>query len=447
MKTYGWDIVSACSQAKLNELLASRLKKTPPKVSYSDGDGKDIQATFDPWQITSFGSDNKLTLDLPIKSGTLKDTSKFAAKPSINLAGVIIEVTITLAFVDKASGSGSDLSFSLKKKATSPADKHAGAVYVKNPDVNDVLKKQDPSGTAATTVGKHIVEALIAHADKLSYALSTVNLQPGSAWMKPVDKAHMFAEGPKKANGEPGEGYLVVATMVRNLPAGSRSLNVDSSLFDSKYDFFMLVAGDVFLEQFVLPDIATGFIGNPHSQFMMSGDDIMDIGPLQCPTVDHWGTGYDPILTTFEMAIDGEILQTSSTGLFQITGLGSKATVSFSMTQNAECHYNKSGKSISFTPTHSPDPTYHKHIPWYEYAAALPLLPFFGPFIAIVVGAIVDGVIAAVTNGVAKSVTTSGGTGGLSGLSTVAVSWPGSGATKVSECGLSSAFYVKGTIN
>lgn len=450
MDTFGWDVVSACSQTKINALLAARFAANPPSIKYSDGSGIDIDVVFQPWQITSFGSDLKLTVDLPIGSGSMTDTSKFANNPNIDLAGVTIEITLTLAFVDNASGSSSDLSFNLKTAATSPADKTPGAIYVKNPDITGRLAKLDPSGIAATRLGQRVAAALVAHADKLSFALSSVNLQPSIGWMKPLQVVHMFAEGPKRANGEPGEGYLVVAIMVRNLPAGTQANSVDPTLFDSTYDFFMLIAGDLFLEFFVLPQLSSGFAPDPSGSlpiFMMAGDSVIGMPVMYCPEVDHWGTGYHPILASFQMLIDGQYLQTTSTGLFQITGLGSKAYVDFSMVQNASCSFSSSTGTIAFAPGPSPDPQHNMHLPWYEWAAGAAVTPILGPIVALVVTGVVDGVIAAVTQGVTNSVTSSGTTGGLNGLGSIAVTWPGSNATSVSDCGLSDAFYIRGTIN
>lgn len=449
MDTFGWDIVSACSQTKLNELLSARLSAMPPKVSYSDGGGVDLDLVFAPWQITAFGSDLKLTLDLPILSGTLRDTSKFASLPSVDLAGVTVEVTLTLAFIDNAAGSASDLVFSLKTAATTPADKTPGAVYVRNPDVTGALARKDPTGVSATKLGQRVAAALVAHADKLAFALSTVNLQPSTGWMKPVQVAHMFAEGPARANGEPGEGYLVVAMTVRTLPAGSQSFNMDPALFSTRFDFFMLIAGDLFLQNFVLPELGSGFLPGPAGRvptFVMAGDGIMGLPILFCPEVDHWGTGYHPVLTSFLMSIDGTCLQTTATGMFQITGLGSSAYVEFQMQQNSACTYSSATGSIAFSPAPGPAPTSKMHLPWYEWAAGAVVTPIVGPLVALIVTGVVDGVIAAVTNGVTNSVTTSGATGGLNGLGAISVGWPGATATAISECGLSSAFYMRGTI-
>ena len=73
MDTHGWDIVCACSQSRLNALLAKRQTATPPTLKYNDGAGTTIDATLGPWKITSFGSNNRLTLSLPITTGTLVD--------------------------------------------------------------------------------------------------------------------------------------------------------------------------------------------------------------------------------------------------------------------------------------------------------------------------------------------------------------------------------------
>lgn len=440
METSGWDIVSACSQSKINDLLKSRMAAMPAKVTWDDKAGHTVDATFDPWQITGFGTDRKLTVELPIAQGTMTSTGKFAAFPKVDLAGVVVEVTISLVFVDNAAGTASDLSFNISHVAQSKSDQTEGAVYVKAADLTQKLHKLDPSGGVAMNLGKLLCSALVAHGDKLKYALGTVNLQPGAGWMKPVEKAHMFAPG--KAGGD---GFLAVATMVRDLPANTRSRTLDPSLFDTGHDFFMIVAGDVFLENFLMPTLGKGFVNDPKT-FSMAGDSVVSFLPLQCNEVDHWGTGYHPVLNTFRLSIDGKTLNSEFTGWFQITGLGSKAYVTFSGQQNMSCSYDAKAGSISFEAAKSPDPEWHKHLPWYEWAAAAVVAPIAGPIIAGVMVGVMDAIIAGVMAGVTDSVLQAKGTTGLDAVADIAVTWPGSTGCRIDECGLDTAFYVRGRV-
>ena len=448
MDTHGWDIVSACSQSKLNALLKARLTKTPPTLSYDDGQGTTLDITFSPWQITAFGSNRALTLDMPVKSGTLTNGNKFAEKPSVDLAGVTMAVRIQLDFIDQAKGDASNLSFTFKAAATSAADKTDGAVFVQQADVTGQLAKVDPSGNSATVLHNHVADALVHNAAKLEIPLSVVNLAPagGAAWMKPVEKAHMFGTGPKKANGAPGEGYLIVATMVRTLPAATRSLNFDETLFDTQHDVFMLLNKDLFLANVIQPNLPAAFKDSSAVNFQMMGDSIAGVGVLICPEVDHMGTGYDPFLTRLTISIDDDRLKSTAVGFFHITGL-THSSVTFNFTQYATCRYDSATQSIAFDKAQSPDPDYEKHIPWYLYAVASVALPFLGLIVGGIILAVVDVVIAAVTTGVASTIGKSSKTSGIASLSNIAVTWPGSTETKIAESGLSDGFYMRGDLS
>ena len=51
MNLFGWDVLSACSQDKLNQMLQARQSAAQPKLTYSDpANGLKITADFAPWQ-------------------------------------------------------------------------------------------------------------------------------------------------------------------------------------------------------------------------------------------------------------------------------------------------------------------------------------------------------------------------------------------------------------
>ena len=86
-----------CSGAKLNDLLALQIKNSPASLSYSDNAGNQITADFDDWKIVDGGSDKKLHMELPIKTGQLTTLTS-----STKLDGASVIVSIQLAFIDDA---------------------------------------------------------------------------------------------------------------------------------------------------------------------------------------------------------------------------------------------------------------------------------------------------------------------------------------------------------
>lgn len=452
MDLHGWDIVSACRQDDLNKLLAKRMANDPPTLSYTDSTGIKIDGVFDPWEISSFGTDTTLTLTLPFKSGTLKNTSKFSTKPTVKLDGVKVEISVQLDFVDNAAGTASDLKFNFGTKATSPSDKQAGAVWCINADLDGTLKGEDPSGDSTTDLREHIPQVLIANADKLNYALTSLNLAPAAkqSWLKPLKKNFMFAKGPTDANGKQEPGHLVVALMVRDLPDETRTSDIDPSLVAGDSAMTMAFAKDLFLEHFIMPTLPSSFVGASSSGFIMMGDKIGHLPfptPLRCKDVEHWGTGYTPYLGSFFVSIDDDELATSASGFFDITGLA-KSYVTFDFNQKFKAAFDASTQKLSFKAYGGANPNYEKHIPWWVYALSAVALPAVGLIVAAVVAAIVDIVIAAVTTAVSKQVTgTGGGAMHLGDLAAAIVAWPGSDAITVEKAGLDDAFVVRGKIN
>lgn len=462
MDTHGWDIVAACRQDDLNKLLSKRMTKAPPSLSYSDKSGIKIDAVFDPWEITSFGTDDTLTLKLPFKSGTLKNASKFAVKPTIDLAGVQMEVSVKIAFIDNTAGTACDLKFQLKTVGKSKQDKTKGAIFVINADLDGTLKKEDSSGNSATDLREHIPQVLIANADKLSYALTSLNLVPTGerSWIKPVHKHFMFAQGAVDKQGKQQPGHLVVAMMIRDRPASSRSDNIDNALTGNSSGLNMAFAPDLFLEHFIMPSLPSSFVNKAFLKFRMKGDEIHLViepastappphitMPAECATVHHWGTGYVPFLYPLTISVDDDLMHVNASGTFDITGLAD-SSVSFWFKQEMKPAFDAKTQTLKFNAYGKTKSDYHKHIPAWIYIVAgvaalgVPLI------VAAVVTAIVDVVVAAVTTAVAKQAAGAGGQQTkLGNLAAAVVNWPGSASVDISHADLETAFVVRGEIN
>ncbi len=455
MDTNGWDIVSACRQDDLNALLKKRMAGKPPTLSYSDGGKIEIDVTFDPWEISSFGTDNTLTLVLPFKSGSLKNSSKFATNPKIDLADVQIEIRIQLEFVDDAHGTASNLEFQFKTAAKSPHDKTSGAVFVINADLNGKLKSRDPSGNAATEIRKHIPEVLISNADKLNYALTSLSLSPPNdlAWLKPKRKHFNFAQGKTDAHGHQMPGHLVVSTMVSDRPIGSTTATVDEALTNNSNAVNMAFDKPIFMRHFLMPHIGESFVNSSNLKFRMAGDKVaLFVGldssgfymPAQCKDVEHWGTGYTPFLYPLVIELDDDELKVSADGFFDVTGLAD-SSVTFWIKQSLKGHFNPAKQSMSFSSSGKTKSDYHKHIPAWIYIVTAGAAALVAGVLALIVTAVVDIVIAAVTTAVAKQVTAAGGgTSHMGDLAAATMAWPGSDGIEATDASLESALLIRG---
>lgn len=431
MDFHGWDIVGACRLDRVNSLLAKRMTATPPTAKYQDGKGVSLDITFGPWVITTLSSSNRLNMTLPITTGTFKSDSVFAGPTPVALDGVEVEISLNLDFVTAASGETLDLTFDLSTPGASPGDTGHGYVTVTVPDVNGTLKKAGVPSTAATELQKHLPQCLVANKAALSYAISSLPLVPGAGagWMKPLDQAYFFT------SGTGGQSYLAVAMMVRDLPAATRTRDIDSSLCNSGEEVCVAMAKDVALEHIFLPafqDAFPGATGLPHlvngklnnDAFQLQGDDIVGSGIIPCKPVTHIGTSYHPFLQSFEASVQGSELMITAAGEFHITGLP-KAYASFSLSQGLKANVLPGTSGFQVIKGTSKPPDYHTKIPWYYYASGLAALPL-GLIVAAVVVAIVDLTIYGVTSAVSNTVTTSGKTVGIGDMAVMAIQWPGS---------------------
>lgn len=434
MDTFGWDVVCAVSCDKANELLALQFAKRPASLSYDDGAGTTISATFDPWKIVAGGSDKILRMELPIKSGTMTSPNG-----SIMLDGAAVVAEIKLAFIKDAKSSVNNLKFDIRSVASNAGDTADGSIFIVDEDVGRVLAKRDPSNVAAMTLHDCIPSCLIANSAKLDYIFAALNLTPTGAgsWLAAQDPRYLYVQGPASTTG-----YLAILSMVSSVDTSAFQSVIDTSLCDGKSDVYLAIAPHVFLEHVVMPHVSTSYVGATSASFQMRGDSIFNIGPLVCPTVNHWGTGYIPILSSLQISVAASQIQSKASGAFDITGLA-KSSVTFSESGASDCAYDASTGKLTVTPHGNPQSDHDTHIPWYIYASCAPFIAVLGPLIPGIVAAIVDGVIAGVTAAVANSVPTNTGNLALSDWSAQAIEFPGASRWTINNAALSDAFYMR----
>jgi len=437
MNLYGWDFACACSSHALNKLLELQFKATPASLSYDDGAGTTIYAQFDPWRIVAGGSDKKLHIELPVKTGTVATP---LASGSID--GVVIVAEIELAFVLNSTSKQSDLKFNFTSVASQPNDPKAGSILIVTPDRDNLLAKLPSGSVLAMTLHDNIPLCLIANNAKLSYVFTSLILTPtgDAAWFKPQNTAYVYVQG-----GTGSSGYLALLGMISNADTSKLARAIDPSLCDGKSDIGIAFSGTVFLENVVKPKLPPCYIGATDANFVMHDFGFANIGPiilnsgaLTCPAVRSGLIDYTPVLSSLGIGISGANMMCSGLGAFDITGL-KDSSVSFTETVKLKSSFDSASGKLTMVQDGTPTSDYTTHIPWWIYVVAAPSLIFVGPLVLI----IVDVVIASVCAAVANSVSNNTGKLDLSNWSANVIEFPGAKTWAVTDAGLSSAFYLR----
>ncbi|MBR1086415.1 TULIP family P47-like protein [Bradyrhizobium manausense] len=441
MDLYGWDFACACSSRALNKLLELQFKATPASLSFDDGAGTTIYAQLDAWRIVAGGSDKKLHIEIPVRTGTIS-----TPLASGQIDGVVIVAEIELAFVLNASAKVNDLKFNFTSVASQPNDPKTGSVLIVTPDRNNLLAKLPNGGVVAMALHDSVPRCLIANNDKLSYVFASLNLTPTGAasWFTPQNTTYIYVQG-----GAASQDYLALLGMVSNADTSKLARAIDPSLCDGKNDVCIGFSGQVFLEHVVKPKLPASYVGATDANFVMrdlgipnTSPIIMNSGALTCPSVRSGLIDYTPVLSSFGIGISGANMMCSGFGAFDITGLAD-SSVSFTETVKLKSSFDSASGKLTMAQDGTPTSDYTTHVPWWIYVVAAPTLIFVGPLVLI----IVDVVIASVCAAVANSVSNNTGKLDLSNWSANVIEFPGAKSWAVKDAGLSSAFYLRCTID
>ncbi|WP_229715514.1 TULIP family P47-like protein [Mangrovihabitans endophyticus] len=424
----GWDTVFVCAMDQVNVGLRNNTGDLVTEFVYSDGDVR-VEGVFGPWQLVPGGSNKRLRFQTPIVSGKLT-----LAGRSYDLAGVVPQMELQLAFIDSVSTSTvQDLVFDLQVPGAGPGDATPGAVTTITADATGKV----PPGSPAWGVLHDVLPAcLIAHREELAYIFASVNLvPPGSAsWLAPHAYDYVYVQ---PAAGD--TGYLGVLSVVTPRDTSKLPRAIDTSLLTGEHPLCFMISPDLFLSHVVMPALPSAYgHGAKPGNFVARDGEVHNNGRLSCGTFRRGLIDYHPYLTSLTIRVDGNRVVSAASGRFDITGLR-KAYVNFSLGASNICRYDTAKGKISFATDPKPSHHYDIHIPkWEKWIGGIG-----GP----VVLGIVYGVTTGVTTGVANSVSSSLGTDGklsIAAVAPIAVHWQGLSTFDVQEAGLSNAFYLRG---
>ena len=442
METYGWDVVCACSAARLDALLAKQFEASPASLHYEAEDGSTIEAELAPWHLVAGGANKKLHMECPITKGSVS-----TPMGDVPLDGVTCVIEVELAFVSDAEGKKRDLRFDLRVEASAAGDETPGSVFVVNPDKDGVLAGKDPGGAGKMTLHDGLAACLVANREKLAFVVASMDLTPSGegAWLVPHHSSYCYVQG-----GAGAAGYLAVLSVVdEGRDVSKLGRNVDPALCDGKHDTCVAYHKRVFLEHVVRPQLKDGYPGATDASFLMVGDEIYAVPLLCCPPVRYGLIDYEPFLWSMKVAVSASHVTTEAMGSFAIKGLPD-ATASFKVSTSATCSYDAAGGVLSMKAAEEPKTSSSTHIPWYDYLIAGPFLLLIGGIVGAIAGVIVGVVIAVVTDAIAgksdRQTKAESGSLALADWTAARIAWPGSERWRVDEVTLSDALVLRCTL-
>lgn len=440
----GWDVIYASSVSSLNQILTERMNELMTTFSYrSPGTEVALAGIFGAWSIQPHGTANRINLKVPIKQGTLT-----AGLVNYTLDGIQPVVNVALTLIDspgsEPEGTGPQgpvqkLCFDITDMAPSPGAATGGQVYLVNADVSGTLKGRYPGSYVESALQDALPECFIAHPDMIRFIFASVFMSPSNdqPWLKPT--------GVKASYFESTDGTLqamAIQTVTQSpWPASRLSTGIDPSLLSADESMFFALSQAVFMRNLVLPALPNA-IGNgvtpdcfqfkgptqPNEQNTCSITNTRSFG---VGSVDNAGTSYYPQIDSFQVTISGSQITTALSGHFDITGLAN-AWVGFDNLEVVnELSYDPGSKTIKFRLVSQTEPSFDKHIPWYdELAGFIPDL-------------IINAVVVAIDNAVQNALQ---GEGDLS-VDTIPLQtavWTGLDAFDIAQASLEQAFVIRG---
>lgn len=335
-----------------------------------------------------------------------------------------------LRFIDNVSVSQvKDLRFNCTIRGKSPGDITSGAVTTVTPDSTGKIKADNPDTAAVWGIlSEYFPDVFIENQHKLAYVFASINLAPtaSASWLSPKKFVYQYLS-PTTGN----DGFLAILSLTEDRSV--EAISVDSTLLDSKHQFFILISEALFLKNIILPQLSQ--IYGHHSTFEYkpfspTAGKIVASAPFQIDSVQVGLIYYDPQITSFSTTIQDDMLITEINVFCWIKGLAN-ASISVSLKTENKFQYDSNNNAITFLPDPNPNTSSSKYIPWYDYLGGIVALP----------------IILAITSSIEDSVskiTKSYGERMAVMFSSAVVDWSNVSHANVNECGLEQSLFIRG---
>lgn len=423
MNTYGWDSVFVLGVSEANAQLAANMSQLVDTFDFTYNVGlapTTIQGTFGPWQIVPGGSNSIIQVSLPILSGNMS----IEGIGTYPLAGVSVELRITLSILPSAVEAATNvLTFDFSGTDVSTA---TGISYIKTQDIGN----QVPD-TYESLLGDSVVQCLLANTGAITYIFATIDLMPGDEnWLAPAESVFCYQQ---PVNFD--EAYLSILSMTTPKDVSAMSRSIDPSLLDASSDWSMAISPGIFLQGVILPTLPSVF-GNGTSantfyynasQTAILSKQSFGVGKVTSGLIDYY-----PQITSLKMTVSGNALHSVTSGNCDLY-MGISMT--FTITSNNVMVFNANNQTFTFKTDPNPSETHDDDIPTWEEVL------FLG-----VVDIVMALVVKFIADDIADKLNAITGTRSFAGVSPYVVQWTGMNQLDVKAGGLSTSFYMRGTM-
>jgi hypothetical protein len=422
MDTYGWDTVFAVSLDSVNSSLARSFGAIPQNFSLSGTDfvAYQLQGSFESWQIIPGGSGQVLWMQLNIASG-----SYTLGTETGNLAGVAVQVEVSLQLIPATTPQASNLVFNLKAVGQAGQPLQPGLVTPLSTvlDPNHALNPD-----MVSTLPSLMATFLVNNASLVTYVFASI--QPANSgpetWLTPQGSDYLYAQT------DSGAGYLAILSVTSSQDISQLPRQIDPSILNSLQNAVFVISQDLFLRNVIMPVLPAAYgHGSTTQTFTYSNGAISNTQSIGLDGVQKGAITYYPEITSLSITVSGGSLNTSISG-------GCDLKMNMSMTFKISCScpaaFNSANRTLFFLPDPAPQESHDSNIPWYDY--------LLGPIPDLIISLVVP----AIASGIAGNLTSQLQNFALINSPPQSVQWAGLGPMEVQSAGLSTSFYLLGDL-